>query len=201
MPSQITNLDELTSKIYQDGVEKAHQRSEELLKETKVEADQMIKRAKEEADKILATAKREADRYHKSSENELHLKSKQLLSDLKREIRELIAHKILDENLKTAFSDLKFLETIIIEAMGYWKESKHMALTLPEELRSKIDKGFEQRIAKSVDDLTITFNGQLKGGFRVKREKDAYEITFSEEDFHTLFQSYLSTKTNRLFEE
>ncbi len=196
--NNITNLDELTAKIYHDGMQKAEERSKEIVDEAESRMKEILAAAEGQAQQIIAEANREAERTRKSVENELRLKSRQLISDLKREIRTLVSHKMISDNLSKSFMDTAFLQKMVIEAIGYWKTSGEVTITLPEKLREKLDKQFEKGIGQVVDGLTIHFSGQLSGGFRIKRNEEDFEITFSEEDFNTLFQSYLSDNANTL---
>ena len=194
----ITNLDELTARIYQDGIEKAEEQSRKILGEANDKQQEMIAHAEAEASKILSEARREAERLNKSVENELRLKGKQFVSDLKREIKDLIGKQMISANVNEAFLDKDFLKKAILEAIGYWKEDRLMTLTLPEKLRAQLDKAFEKSLAKNLDGLTIRFDGDLDGGFKVKRDADDFEITFAEQDFNTLFQRYLSESAETL---
>ncbi len=38
----------------------------------------------------------------------------------------------------------------------------------------------------------------MKGGFRIAKTDDSYQISFTDEDFVTFFQSYLNERTNEL---
>lgn len=202
MAQEISNLDKLTEKIYKEGLEKAQQRSEELIKEAEAQKKQIIQTAHQEAEQITNSAKKTAALELKSAESEIRLKGKQLVSDLKSEINHLLKLKVLEENVKTSFSDQDFLQSLILEIVTYWKSEGELELILPEKLRGKVDKAFEKNIAEKVNNLTISFNDRLANGFRVSRKADSYDITFSENDFVELFGGYLKEKTNKfLFTE
>jgi V/A-type H+-transporting ATPase subunit E len=69
---------------------------------------------------------------------------------------------------------------------------------VPESTRDAIDEAFRQEIAAGVKDLTVTFNGRIKGGFRIEKKDNSYQISFTDEDFIAFFQSYLNKKTRQL---
>ncbi len=195
MTQEPSNLDKLTEKIYLEGVEKADLKAEEILKEAENQKEQIIHKANEEADRIIASAKRAAALEIRSAESEIRLKGKQLVSDLKGEINRLLTLKVVDNNIRESFSDQKFVQSLILEIVGYWKSGEELELVLPEKLKAKVGAAFEKNISGNVDNLTVSFNEHLANGFRISRKSDTYDITFSEDDFIELFSGYLKEKT------
>lgn len=192
---QLSNLDKLTEKIYQEGLGKADQRSKEIINEAEKQAAQIIKQAKAKAEEMINAAKKSIEKETRSAESEVKLKGKQLISDLKHEINYLLREKILDHNIKQSFDDQEFLKSLIIEIAGFWKSEEELELRLPSSIKDKLGAAMENGIAGYIGNLTITFNGRLSDGFRIARKSDSYVITFSEDDFIELFSTYLKDKT------
>ena len=196
------NLEQLTKKIYQEAIGKAEAESKEIIIQAKTKSDQIISEAQQEADQnILGTAKKEAQLLKTSTENELHLNAKRLISDLKREITNLITDRILTENIKKVLVNPSFFKEIIIEVTKHWGKEDVLELHLPQNTREKIDNGFKKEIATHIKDLNITFDDKIKSGFRVAKADDSYQISFTENDFVAFFQSYLSDMTQQLLFE
>ncbi len=108
---ETTNLESLTQKIYSEAIEKVEEDAKEIIKNAKNKSKKILKDEREEAEQnILYNATKEALLIKTTTESELHLKGKQLISDLKREISRLISNKILDKNIKEAFLDTGFLK-------------------------------------------------------------------------------------------
>ena len=195
---QLSNLDKLTEKIYQEGLSKAEQRSQEILKEAEKQADQIINQAKAKADQLVSTAKKQIDKETKSAESEIKLKGKQLISDIKHQINYLLREKIIDSNIRESFGDQEFLKSLIIEIAGYWKSDEDLELSLPAKIKEKLDGAIENGIAHHINNLTVTFGNRPSDGFRIAKKSDSYVITFSEDDFIELFNSYLKEKTRTM---
>ena len=195
MSQELSNLDQLTDKIYHEGVEKANLKADEILREAESQKQKIIHEARLEAERMIAAAKKAALVETKSAESEIRLKSKQLISDLKSEIVRLLRLKVIDSNVQASFSDQAFLQSLILEIVSYWKSDEELELILPEKLRGKVDKAFEKNIVEQIDGITISFNKQIANGFRISRKADTYDITFSEDDFIELFSGYLKEKT------
>jgi len=196
--TDINNLDILTDKIYQEGIEKAEKKSKGILAKAEAERIRILEEASYEAKKITDDATSEANRLSRSVEKELQLKGKQLISDLKGEIQNLLSRKILKEPAKAAFSDVSFIQSAILEAIASWKPADDLELLLPKSLENRLEKSFQQSISDYSKNLTVTFNDQLQGGFRISENSDAYQISFTEEDFISLFSQYLEEQTTKI---
>lgn len=195
---EINNLEKLTDKIYQEGVRKAEEKSEAIITAAEKERNRILTEAQAEAKRIVTEAQQEATRITRSTENELTLKGKQLISDLKEEIHQLLSSKILGKNVATAFANVSFLQSAIIEAIRSWNSDSDLELILPSELKNRLDKAFRQSIREHTESLTITFSDKISSGFRIIKKDDLYQISFTENEFATLFESYLSETTNKL---
>ncbi|WKN45601.1 V-type ATP synthase subunit E [Tunicatimonas pelagia] len=196
--ADMNNLDILTDKIYQEGIEKATKESEEILTKATAEHDRVVRAAQEEAKKIITDAQREAARISRSTEKELQLKGKQLVSDLKEEIQHLLSQKILHKSTNEAFADHSFMQTAILEAIASWKSTDELELLLPKELEHKLEEAFRQSIRAHAKNLFITFSDRLSSGFRIAEKANAYQISFTESDFVALFAPYLEEQTAQL---
>ena len=195
---QTSNLDSLTEKIYQEGIEKAEHEASEIVSNANTEAEKIISEAKAKADEILRKAQKDADQLAQKSEGEIKLKSNQLISDLKRQIRELIKDHIIREKISELALDTDFLQDIIREMIADWKKEESAELIFSENLKSRMDDRFNKAIAGSLGKLTISFDEKLSTGFRIQRKSDNFQVTFTDEDFNELFSSYLDERTSKL---
>lgn len=195
---QLTNLDKLTEKIYQEGLSKADQQSKEILQQAEKQAEQIVNEATTKAEELINNAKKTIERETKSAESEIKLKGKQLISDLKNEINHLLREKILVPNISDSFGDQAFLKSLILEIAGYWKSEGELELSLPAKLKEKLDGAIEKDLSDHINNLTVTFSDKVSDGFRIARKADSYVITFNEEDFIELFSSYLKERTRTM---
>lgn len=193
-------LQELTQKLYNEGVEKANVEAEKILAEAKSEAEKINQNAEKEAQKIIADAEQKSVEIKKNVDAELILASKQTIRTVKQNVTEMIVSKVIDEPVKKAFDDAKFVKEIIEAVVKNWDPKKNEAIDLSVLLPADLEKEFAQFFtAKSGKELNanleLSFSDSIKGGFKVGPADGSYKISFSEEDFENFFKSYLRPKT------
>jgi V/A-type H+-transporting ATPase subunit E len=193
-------LQELTQKLYNEGVEKANVEAEKILAEAKSEAEKLKQNAEKDAQKIITDAEQKSVEIKKNVDAELALASKQSIRTVKQQITEMIVSKVIDVPVKKAFDDVKFVKEIIEAVVKNWDPKKNEAIDLSVLLPADLEKEFAQFFtAKSCKELNanleLSFSDSLKGGFKVGPADGSYKISFSEEDFENFFKSYLRPKT------
>ena len=60
-------IQELTDKIYREGVEKGNEEAQRLVSEAQAQAEKLIEDAKKQAESILAEAKKSADELNENT--------------------------------------------------------------------------------------------------------------------------------------
>jgi len=193
-------LQELTQKLYNEGVEKANVEAEKILAEAKSEAEKIKQNAEKDAEKIIAAAEKKSTEIKKNVDAELNLAAKQTVRTVKQQITDMIVSKVIDEPVKKAFDDVKFVQEIIETVVKNWDPKKgeaiDLSLLLPAELEKEFAKFFTAKSGKELNaNLELSFSDSIKGGFKVGPADGSYKISFSEEDFENFFKSYLRPKT------
>ena len=130
-------LQELTEKIFKEGVSKGNTEAERIISSSKKEAEELIANAKKEAEKIVNDAKKKTDEIKSNSEAELKLSSKQAINALKQQITELINGEIVSTSVKDAFKDKSFVKKLIETTVKNWTaasdETNDILMLLPEK--------------------------------------------------------------------
>ncbi len=193
-------LQELTQKLYNEGVEKANAEAEKILAEAKSEAEKLKQEAEKEAQKIVADASQKSAEIKKNVDAELSLAAKQTVRTVKQQITDLIVSKVIDEPVKKAFDDEKFVKEIIETVVKNWNPQKNesidLAVLLPVDLEKEFSKYFTAKSGKELNaNLEINFSDSIKGGFKIGPADGSYKISFSEDDFENFFKSFLRPKT------
>lgn len=196
-------LQELTQKLYNEGVEKANVEAEKILAEATSEAEKIKQNAEKEAKKIIASAEQKSTEIKKNVDAELNLAAKQTVRTVKQQVTEMIVSKVIDEPVKKAFDDVKFVKEIIETVIKNWDPKKgetiDLSLLLPADLENEFSKFFTAKTGKELNaNLELSFSDSIKGGFKVGPADGSYKISFSEEDFENFFKSYLRPKTIEL---
>jgi V/A-type H+-transporting ATPase subunit E len=193
-------LQELTQKLYNEGVEKANVEAEKIIAEAKSEAEKLKQNAEKNAQKIVADAEQKSAEIKKNVEAELTLATKQTVRTVKQQITDMIVSKVIDEPVKKAFDEVKFVKEIIETVVKNWDSKKgeaiDLSVLLPADLEKEFSKFFTAKSGKELNaNLELSFSDTIKGGFKVGPADGSYKISFSEEDFENFFKSYLRPKT------
>jgi V/A-type H+-transporting ATPase subunit E len=196
-------LQQLTEKIFKEGISKGNAEAEKIINDSKKQAGEIIATAKKESDKIINDAKKKSVEIKSSSEAEFRLSSKQAINALKQQITELINGEIVSTSVKKVFEDKDFIKRLIEASIKNWKpasdEDADLTILLPE----KEEKEIQQYFTKSVKDLLkkgieIRFDADIKSGFQIGPKNNSYKISFTEEDFINFFKQYLRPRLIKL---
>jgi len=188
-----TKLQELTDKIYLEGVEKGNEEAKAIIEQAKLQADEMIAKAQTDAEKILTDAKAKASELAKNTQSELKLFAQQSVNALKSEITNLICGSIVSASVKAATSDKSFMQKTILTMVKDW--SKNQTITI-EAIDAKALTDYFIANAKDLLDKEVKIieaNG-VKAGFTIIPEKEGYKITFGDEEFIAYFKEFLRPK-------
>ncbi len=191
-------LQELLSKVYEEGVAKANAEAEKILDKAKSEAQAIVDKAKAEAEAMLTEAEKQAAELKKNTEGDLKMAGNHSLSAMKQKITDILMLKNIDNGAKAAFSDVHFVQELVKEALSSWKQSG-ANLSLAKSLEAKLDAAFLASLKESFEGkLNIDFNPQIKAGFSISPSDGSYKLSFSDEDFANLFKNYLRPRTAKI---
>ena len=193
-------LQELTQKLYNEGVEKANVEAEKILADAKAEAEKLKQNAEKDAQKIITDAEQKSVEIKKNVDAELNLAAKQTVRAVKQQITDMIVSNVIDEPVKKSFDEVKFVKEIIETVVKNWDSKKgeaiDLSVLLPADLEKEFSKFFTAKSGKELNaNLELSFSDSIKGGFKVGPADGSYKISFSEEDFENFFKSYLRPKT------
>jgi len=193
-------LQELTQKLYNEGVEKANTEADKILAEAKSEAEKIKQDAQKEAKKIIADAEQKTAEIKKNVDSELNLAANQSVREVKQKITDMIVSKVINEPVKKAFNDEKFVKEIIETVVKNWNPQKNesidLAVLLPADMEKEFNQFFTAKSGKELNaSLELSFSESIKGGFKIGPSDGSYKISFTEEDFENFFKSYLRPKT------
>ena len=123
-----TKLQELTDKIYQEGVERGNAEAQKIVDNARDTASGIVAEAQAEAEKILAEARDKAAELTKNTQAELRLFARQSVDALKTEIADLVCGTVATESVKAATADAAFMQKAILTLVKDW--AKHDQLTI-----------------------------------------------------------------------
>ncbi len=200
-----SKIQQLTETIYNEGVQKAKEEAEAILKEAKEKAAGIEKEAQKKAEKKVAEAEEKAQELKKQVDSEIKMTLNQAVSAMKQEITSLIAMKVIQPPVKELFSDKDYLQNLISTVVKGWmkKESFDVKVILPEQDRKKLEDFYKKNLADELNKgLEVSFAQNMKSGFKIGPADGSYLISFTDEDFTNFLKAYLRPKTSQLlFEE
>ncbi len=194
-------LQELTDKLYNEGLSKGRQEGEELLAKAKVQADEMIAKAQAEAAQIVAAAQKQADEIKTKTASDLKMASTQSIAATKKDIETLIVGKLTDEAVKKTLSTPDFIKDMIkAVAEKFTTEGPvDLALILPESLKKDLEPFVTKELAKLLkNNVEASFSKKVAGGFQIGPKDGGYFVSFTDETFNSLIAEYLRPTTKKL---
>lgn len=198
-----TKIQELTKKIYNEGIAKAKNEAADIIAEAQKKADDIIDAAKKEESKILGDAKNSAAEYKEKTEAEINIASRQAINNVKQEITKIITLKQVQPELSETFKSNQFLGDVVATLIKNWNPQKpeelNIQVLLPKNAEAELNKYFGEK-AKGVlnKGVEVTFDSGISKGFKIGPKDGSYVISFSDKDFEDYFKSYLKDKTKEL---
>ena len=194
-------LQELTDRLYNEGLSKGKQEGEELLAKAKVQADEIIAKAKAEAASIVAAANKEADDLRTKVQGDLKMAANQSIAATKKDIENLVVTKITETEVKSAMTSAEFVkEALMAVAKGFnAEEPADLAVILPEALKKDLEGFVTNELAKALKGgVEASFSKKIAGGFTIGPKDGGYFISFTDETFNALISEYLRPATKKI---
>jgi len=194
-------LQELTDKLYNEGLSKGKQEGEELLAKAKVQAEEMVAKAEAEAARIVAAAQKQADEIRSKVASDIRMASTQSLAATRKDIETLVVGKMTGEPVKKALSSAEFVKEIIKAVAEKFTTDGpvDLALVLPESLRKELEPFVNAELAKTLNaGVEASFSKKVSGGFRIGPKEGGYFVSFTDETFDELISEYLRPATKKI---
>ena len=184
-----TKLQQLTDKLYQEGLEKGRAEAESLVAEAEARAAKIVAEAEARAAKIAADAERKAEDVEKNAMTEIALAGKQAVAKIKSEIETLIVAKVTAEGIKSANLDPAFIKDMLLAVAANWNNGAKADLKalLPEAKKAELGAAFDSAAkALLAEGVEVGFSNDVKSGFKVGEKNGGYYISFSDESLESL---------------
>lgn len=185
-----TTLQELTDKLYAEGVEKGKQQADALVLAAQNKADSIVSEAEAQAQAIIAEAQRKAAELDKNTRSELKLFAGQAVSALKTEVANLLSDKLASDSIKAATADPAFMQKIIADLAASMAKDGEVVI------EAKDAKALEQYFAANAKGLLqkgvkITEVKGIRTDFTIAPQKGGYKLAFGEQEFVAYFKEFL----------
>ena len=194
-------LQELTDKLYNEGLSKGKQEGEEILAKAKVQAEEIVAKAKAEASAIIAAANKDAEDLKTKVQGDLKMAAAQSVAATKKDIETLVVTKMTETEVKKALSSADFVKEVILAvAKGFTTEdAADLELVLPESLKKELEPFVTSELGKVLKGgVEASFTKKIAGGFTIGPKDGGYFISFTEETFNALISEYLRPATKKI---
>lgn len=185
-----TKIQELTDKIYREGVEKGNEEAGRIIAEAQSQKQSMISEAEAEAKRIIAEAEKQASELKKNTEAELKLFAAQSVEALKSEVANLITGDVVSANVKAAMADKAFMQQVILTLAKSWASQE--ALTIQSSEADSLARYFESNAKALLNQgVKIEKVAGKSTSFTILPADGSYKVTFGEEEFVAFFKDFL----------
>lgn len=191
-------LQELTDRLYREGLSKGREEGEKMKAEASEEAARILSDAKKKAEEIISEAGKQAADMKAKAAADVKAASEQCLRATKKDIENLLVGSISGtETLK----DAGFLKEIIKTVAEKFdaSQAQDISLVLPEKLREETEGWVAGELAGILSHgVKATFSKKIGGGFTIGPADGSYFISLTDETFNSLIAAYLRPATKKL---
>lgn len=183
-------IQELTDKIYREGVEKGNEEAQRLISSAREEAAKIVDDARKEAESIIAAARKSAAETAENTQSEIKLFAGQAVNALKSEITTLLNNQVVTEAVKDFVADREYLNKFIVSLAAQWSVNEPIVISTTDA--EGLKKYFAVK-AKALLDKGVRIeqvNG-TKALFSISPADGSYKVNFGEEEFENYFKDFL----------
>ncbi|WP_297091204.1 V-type ATP synthase subunit E [uncultured Draconibacterium sp.] len=193
-------IEEITQKIYNEGITKAKSDAEQLMADARHKAEEIIAAAQKTHEEIIRDAQKKAQEKKQHTEAELQLAARQFMSHLKQKITHLICTVQADNPVREAFNDTAFIQKLMLTSIEKWHpesaEEMNLKIVLPARLQKELTEFLQLKATDAMDKgLEISMDPKLETGFKIGPKDGTYHISFTAQDFANYFKPYFKDKT------
>ncbi len=188
--TDMEKIQELTEKLYREGVEKGQAEAQRIIEEAKQEAKRIVDAGKEQAKAIEAQAKKQASELDVNTKNELKLYTGQALNALKSEITNVLTGCVVADAVDKLASDKDFLSKFTVALASKWAETEPIVISVEDAkaLRAYFEKEAKKLLDKGVSIEKVNNTDVL---FTIAPADGSYKVNFGKEEFENYFKAFL----------
>lgn len=185
-----TTLQELTDKIYAEGVEKGKEQAEAIVAQAQQKAAQIVAQAEQQAAEKISLAEHKAAELDKNTRSELRLFAEQSVNAIKTEVVNLLTDKIASDSVKAATAEPKFMQKIIADLAAQLAKNGDVVIEAKdaEALKTYFAANAKELLNKGVEIHEVK---GIKTQFTIAPAKGGYKLAFGDDEFIAYFKEFL----------
>ena len=182
-------IQELTEKIYAEGVEKGKAEADRIIADAQAKAEAIIADAQAKAEAVVADAKKSAEDISANTRSELKLYGAQALGALKSETATMLTDTVVKSAVKDALAG-DSLKALIVKIAERWSADEPLVISTSEaaELKAFFAAKAKALLDKGVEIKQV--NG-VKTSVSIAPADGSYKVNFGEGEFEAFFKSFL----------
>ena len=183
-------IQELTDKIYREGVEKGNEEAQRLVSNAREEAAKILEEARKEAEAIKAAARKSAAETAENTQSEIKLFAGQAVNALKTEVASLLTNQVVSKAVKDFVADKDYLNKFIVSLATQWAADEAIVISTAdvEGLKKYFAANAKAVLDKGVKIEQVNGNKTL---FTISPADGSYKVNFGEEEFENYFKDFL----------
>jgi V/A-type H+-transporting ATPase subunit E len=182
-------VQEITEKIYREGVEKGQAEAQKIVEAAEAEKAALLKKAQHEAEKIVADAKKSAEELNKHTVAELQLCAGRAVEALKSEVVNLITGSIVNSAVSETATG-EWLQKLMLTLATDWVTKENVVIQTADA--AALTQYFARQ-AKNLLDKGVKIE-QVHGktsAFAIMPADKGYKVQFGEAEFAEYFREFL----------
>ncbi|MCR4910237.1 MAG: hypothetical protein K5909_03045 [Bacteroidales bacterium] len=194
-------LQELTDKLYNDGLAKGKEEGDKYLAQARQEAEKIVEEAKAKAAQIVSKAEKDAADLAGKAKSDIRMASEQALQATRKDIENILTDSIVKEGTAKALADADLLKEIILAVAKNFsaQESADLEVVLPESLKKELEPWVSASLAKNLKGgVKASFSKKVAGGFTIGPADGGWFVSLTDETFTALIGEYLRPITKKL---
>ena len=183
-------IQELTDRIYREGVEKGNEEAQKIIARSQEEAKKIVDDAQRKAEMLLAAARKSANDLEDNTKSELKLFANQAVNALKSEITSLITDKVVANSVDNFIKDKNYFNAFVVSLATKWSVNEPIVISISdaEELKKYFGVKAKNLLDEGVEIKQV--NG-IKTLFSISPADGSYKVNFGEEEFMNYFKEFL----------
>jgi V/A-type H+-transporting ATPase subunit E len=191
-------IQELTSKIYEEGIIKGNQDADRIREDAQNFYNHKIKEAEDQAQQIIHKAEEQAAELSKNTKSELQLFARQAVDALKTEIVNLLADKIAVSSIEKAFETKDFMHKLLLSFVQQMAKDEQITVSGEDAVEFKT---YVENNAREIlnNNLIIKEVKGMLAEFIIEPKDGSFKIYFGEEEFLNYFKTFLRPQLVEMF--
>ena len=183
-------IQELTDKIYREGVAKGNEEAQRLVSNAREEAAKILEDARKEAEAIVTAARKTATETAENTQAEIKLFAGQAVNALKTEVASLLTNQVVTDAVKGFVADKDYLNKFIVSLATQWVANEEIVISTSnaEGLKKYFAANAKSLLDKGVKVEQVNGNKTL---FSISPADGSYKVNFGEEEFENYFKDFL----------